>query len=183
MIRRNPRNNIRVVAMGKFILMMLLISVSNSSVAGEWKYDQSVDKMRGTNERYATLESTTRPNFEFPYSGGSVTTLLILATKDHYYVKLSTNKGQFLQKRMWFKFDNGPVIDSNSIGDLEVDDDDPRNVSLAIGYGNALVSKIMKSKHMTIEAEFYGGEKQPDRIQCRRIGYNQTSKGHRARFF
>lgn len=48
--------------MYKAILIMLLGVLSNSSLADEWKYVQSVDKMRGTQETYATLDSTNRLN-------------------------------------------------------------------------------------------------------------------------
>lgn len=42
----------------------------------------------------------------------------------------------------------------------------------SIGHANALVAKIRKSKRMTIEAEFYGGEKR--QIEFNVAGFDAT---------
>lgn len=139
------------------------VSSTTAQTISGWAYEQSQDTMRGTVTKYAVLKSTNKLDFSFPYNGGSTAELVIFGGKSNrYYVNLDIDKGQFLQRRMWFKFDNGPVLDSLKFGDLSVHEDGSADtVSIAQGNTRGFVQKIDKSSRLTIEAEFYkDGKKQ-----------------------
>ena len=84
----------------------------------EWEYRKDTDKMSGTAERYASIESSNKIEFEFPYNekGGSSFRLTIRNMgKGGDEVLLRVSKGQFLSsfgdsEKCRVKFDDDAAI-------------------------------------------------------------------------
>jgi hypothetical protein len=121
-----------------------------------WLYRESPDKMRGTNTRYASVQSINKLYFDLPYSGGSSATLMLRKSPEFGRdVILSIEKGQFLCNSydgctVAMRFDSGKVEKYSA-----VEPSDGSSDVLFLRPYEKIVSKLRNSKHLTIEAEFY----------------------------
>jgi len=73
-----------------------------------WSYRESTDKMDGSKEYFASITSTNKILFKFPYEvrGGSSFKLTVRNMKNKNEVLLSTEKGQFNGEKCRIKFDD-----------------------------------------------------------------------------
>jgi hypothetical protein len=145
-------------------LSVLTFNSLAQSTNSQWTYHVNEDKMRGTKSYYASLDSPTRLDFQFPYNGGSTVTLSVSSVKkDEYYVRIWINKGQFVVRSLLdvpeLKFDDEPVMKlakltgTNNIGSIA---EDGSGITLAYGSGGKrFAEKLKKSKRLVMDARFY----------------------------
>lgn len=95
-------------------LTIAILSCSAAKAAG-WTYQSANDKMRGTSETYAALQSEEVISLDFPYRGGSSLSV-ILRNSQRYgglNVMLQLSKGQLSCNyggcRVSAKFDEGKI--------------------------------------------------------------------------
>lgn len=122
----------------------------------DWVYETDIDKMDGTESKYASLISTNTLDFQFPYEGGSEFTLILRRNGDKTEdVLLSVDKGQFTpslmgEEKVRVKFDNNdPVYHSFSMAS------DGSSDVIFINNEKAFISKLKATHDLMIEAEFY----------------------------
>jgi len=106
--------------MRKFFLFALLFSALFSCIEEDgkkqnkqgWQYTTDVDKMDGSTSYFASVVSTNKVNFKFPYNGGSNFLLAIRNMKNKTEVLLKVSNGQFMPSNPFsletcrVKFDN-----------------------------------------------------------------------------
>lgn len=122
----------------------------------DWYYLDFEDDMTGRKTFLATIDSTNRVNFGFPYSGAQSATLKLRTHprwgKD---VILSISRGQFQCSSysgcsLLVRFDDEPPVRYSAV---EPSDNDSTYIFFQ-GYSN-FVGRMMKSKRVRIEAQFY----------------------------
>jgi len=128
--------------------------VAPAASKSKWTYSESVDEMRGTKTRLATLESTNELKFGFPYDGGTTQLMLRQRPQDGLNVILEV-KGQFVcnsfsDDKITAKFDDGPI---QSFGCAEPSSGGTG--TLFVKSEKRFLESLKKAKTLTIEAEFY----------------------------
>lgn len=131
-------------------------NAASKPVGKSWEYKESADKMRGSVDRFASIDSKNTVDFDFPYNGGSLLSLIIRDTaKDGLDILLQVSKGQFLCSYSGcfavFKFDDGamekvPLVQA---------DGGSSDVLFLVGDKKRLIKKIKNSKALMVEVEFY----------------------------
>lgn len=129
---------------------------SNTDIQQNWEYSSSEDKMTGKNSYYATIKSINVLNFDFPYSGNQHATLTF-RTHPQYGkdILFSIEKGQFLCGvvdgcTVLVKFDDSKPA-RYQVGQPS----DHSSATLFIHNYSGFVSKMLKSKKILIQAEFF----------------------------
>ncbi len=122
---------------------------------GRWSYNASYDQMRQITTVFATLESSSILNFDFPYNGGATPSIQLRKEGNgSSEAMLKIDKGQFMTSydgtRIAAKGDNGPVQyfegDESANGRSDI---------LFIEPASRLIALLKKSAHVTLEAPFY----------------------------
>lgn len=125
------------------------------SAENTWQYETIEDKM-GESSKVASIDANEKVQFDFPYNGGSIATLMIRKrSKDGVSIMLTLTKCQF----------NGTSLDDINIR-IKFDDEKPKTYTAGLPsdgssdlifiHGEAkLLEKMKTSKKMVIEAEFY----------------------------
>lgn len=155
---RAANNSTDVYTDAASIADQALAAANSASKPAEktWEYKEYADKMRGSVDRFASIESKNTVYFDFPYNGGSLLSLIIRDTaKDGEDIILQISKGQFLCSYSGcsavFKFDDGamdkvPLVQA---------DGGSADVLFLSGDKEEIIKKIKKSKILLIEVEFY----------------------------
>lgn len=135
--------------------IMLVVAVLPSS-GFSWRYDKTYDRMREEQTEWAYMESTNTLSFGFPYQGDSKANLVLARNKQQgLSVLLKVDRGQFNCSsvepcRVYAKFDTGKVLDF--YGNIPTDG---KADILFISPEAKMVDLLRKSKHLTLEAEFF----------------------------
>lgn len=136
----------------KMIFIPVLACVSLPAIA--WNYQESTDKMRNETTKYASITSSNKVSFGFPYQGGSTMELTI--RKSPKYGKdivIEISSGQFtcmMGCTIHMKFDNGKIERFSANGAADGSSD----VIFAKPFG-AILTKLQKAKKLVVEADFY----------------------------
>ncbi|MDR2224081.1 MAG: hypothetical protein LBE34_15300 [Flavobacteriaceae bacterium] len=121
----------------------------------KWSYGQEDDKMEGTTNYFATLESTNKPKFKFPYNGGATLSLTVRNMEGKNDVYLYLDKGQipisiYNSESIKFKFDDGKAINysySSATGAM--------NSYAFFSKNKELITKIKAAKKIMIEVPVF----------------------------
>jgi len=138
------------------LIAIMLITVVLPSSGFPWRYDSSYDHMRDEQTKLAYIESSTMLNFGFPYQGGSLASLILKENKRQgLIVALQVDKGQFNcsaveRCTVYAKFDTGKVLTFHGEPPAS-----GRASIILITPAAKVVDLLKKSKHLTLEAEFY----------------------------
>lgn len=135
------------------VILLILLAVNNSAMAGSWKYQQLKDEMRGTVSKIATKESINTVNFKFPYTGKQRGTLMVMNSKEVlFYVR----KGQVICQSgseygtclVLIKFDDGEAeyFNAKKIGD--------DSTTIAITE-NSFIAKLKNAKKIMLQVEIF----------------------------
>ncbi len=120
-----------------------------------WQYRNDVDKM-GDNYRFAEVQSSDILEFGSPYSGGSVSTLVVRKKGSDISIMYSISNGQIVSAN---------VVDGGSVR-VRFDNEEPRSYSISTSSDGSsdvfffdseeiLLKKIKKANKMVLEVEFY----------------------------
>lgn len=119
-----------------------------------WRYDRSVDEMRGTETRTACITASERLTFRFPYQGGSSAELCLRQKGRTFDVFVAVSRGQFIchlrDCPIALKVDEGAVI--------EVGGDPPESSShnmVFLRRGSTVRQKLLRARRFIVEATFY----------------------------
>jgi hypothetical protein len=149
-----PRKN------GRQVLHVVLAAIALGCIPhagaaeGNWRYSEDADKMRGTVTKFAAVDSQNQLQFDFPYQGGSVGTLMLRKSSRYGSdVILRIDRGQFscfMDCAVHVKFDNGKVerLGANSAADGST------GVIFLSPYGH-IVSRLKQAKRVIIEADYF----------------------------
>ena len=128
---------------------------TSGAAASNWNYSETKDEMRGATTYYAEIDSANELDFDFPYNGGSKSTLTIRKSPVHGTDVLIRINGQFTcnsysEDHVSVKFDNGP-IQKFSCGDPS----DGSTGVLFIRNSPRFIDAVKTSDKVVIEAEFF----------------------------
>jgi hypothetical protein len=123
--------------------------------SGNWRYTQSVDKMRDSTNRNAINYTTTILDFKFPYNGGTIAALGVREKNHVEEVTLSVRPGQFqcngqLDDEVTVKFDNGGLQKYKCFNT-----EDGAMTMIFLEDSSKFLTNLKNSKHLTIEVAFY----------------------------
>ncbi|AXY58475.1 hypothetical protein CDG60_12225 [Acinetobacter chinensis] len=128
-----------------------------------WKYETIKDEMRGIESKFATVVSTNKVDFDFPYSGGSNLMITLRKKGNETDVMVAISKGNFLCGfsgcEAAFKFDNGDV---QSITMSDPDSHAPDLIFVAYDKTkNKIIKQLKTSNKLVVEVPFFKeGKKQ-----------------------
>jgi len=116
-----------------------------------WSYRESTDKMDGSKEYFATITSTNKVLFKFPYEvkGGSSFDLTVRNMKNKNEVLLRAEKGQFNGDKCRVKFDD-TIVNYGFSGTSD-------HSSGLIFFDNPkkFIGSLKTAKKLNIECEFF----------------------------
>ncbi|MBO9612516.1 MAG: hypothetical protein J7619_07470 [Dyadobacter sp.] len=121
----------------------------------DWLYSDDVDRMTSKKRYFANTFATEEINFDFPYDGGTTFGLIVRHSDGQNDVMLRCDKCQFIYRigeanRLKVKFDEGApetfVFHETDNGSSEL---------IFIASADEFISRMKKSKHLLIGAEFY----------------------------
>jgi hypothetical protein len=120
----------------------------------KWYYSEKANEMDDNTTYFAQVEANEALEFEFPYNGGSIASIIIRSRNGNKDAMLQITKGQFMTKfdnnAIRVKFDkNKPVTYSFS------EPSDGSTTTIFIGNSNAFIQNLKKSSQTIIECEFY----------------------------
>lgn len=134
-----------------------LTGSASAPAAKRWEYGSSTDKMRGSTDKWATIDSDNEVNMDFPYNGGVTAHISVRTRKqDGTQVLFFVDKGQIQcseynsNHRLHVKFDDGKIgaySCSNS--------SDGSNETAFFEAPSAMLAKLKKSKRVMVEAEMF----------------------------
>lgn len=75
----------------KKVMITIVIFIFSSATAYGWEYATHLDKMRGTKDKLAYVNSINKVSFDFPYNGGSKLRMIINGPVVNFVI----SKGQF----------------------------------------------------------------------------------------
>ena len=119
----------------------------------EWVYQNSVDEMDGSTQKFAYLVSSNTVDFDFPYSGGSNLRIIIAGDCG---VGVGISKGQFNSNEfngtnyVTVRFDNDAPIKF-----LTFEPSDYSSDMLILGNSKTFIKLAKKAKRIKIEAPFF----------------------------
>jgi hypothetical protein len=120
----------------------------------EWRYDTNIDKMTGTQSRFAYLTSPSQFEFAFPYGGGSHGSLMIRQRKsDGLNVLFSISKGQIvcpLSCTVRVRFDEKSPMTFTGTPPA-----DHSSEALFLSPASKFVSELAKAKKTLVEVSYY----------------------------
>lgn len=123
--------------------------------AGPWVYGAHIDEMRGKVTNYASVDSSDRLDFQFPYQGGAMPSLFV-RWNDGLEIFVKVDKGQFRcdedrDSTVYVKFDAGQI---QTVRCSEASDG-IRNV-IFLDFRPDFWMDLKYSQIMTMEASFFG---------------------------
>ncbi len=124
-------------------------------VSSKWIYETNETKM-GESQKFAQIKSDDILDFDFPYQGGSESTLTVRKQKGQTDIYYQVSKGQIVSVN---PVDGGTVR-------VKFDDEKPMNISASgasdyssdiifLNSTSKLISKLKSAKKMIIEVKFY----------------------------
>ncbi len=124
-------------------------------IPSKWMYETNETKM-GESQKFAQIKSDDILDFDFPYQGGSESTLTVRRQKGQTDIYYQVSKGQIVSASpidggsIRVKFDNEKpmTIGVNGASDYSSD-------IIFLDSTSKLISKLKSSKKMVIEVEFY----------------------------
>lgn len=124
-------------------------------IPSKWIYETNETKM-GETQKFAQIKSDDILDFDFPYQGGSESTLTVRRQKGQTDIYYQVSKGQIVSVSpvdggtIRVKFDNEKpmTIGVNGASDYSSD-------IIFLDSTSKLISKLKSSKKMVIEVEFY----------------------------
>jgi hypothetical protein len=132
---------------------------NNDEKTAKWTYSENTDKMEGTKQYFASITSTNKIDFEFPYEGGSTFDIIVRNKGVENEVLLIVSKGQFMtsisgDETLKVKFDDNKPENYiyNSASDASMD-------VVFIDNSKKFIDNLKKSKKLMIEANFYNAGK------------------------
>ena len=148
---------VKVMAAAVIVLLAWVVTPAWSEEA-LWIYSQSVDQMRGGTTITAKLSSENTLHFEFPYDASNNRASLWLWKIDStgQQMGVSVDSGQFscnefAGDRIAIKIDDDPI----DYVECETGAEGVTDIIYFGGDVRPLVSRILTSKRLIIEAEFY----------------------------
>jgi hypothetical protein len=137
---------------------------TNAAPADRWSYREEDDKMRGTKNYYASVNSENELSFDFPYDGGSRGQLMLSDENGAFGVYLTISKGQIDCNPDAYPDQISIKVDDESVRGLSCwpsDDGKTDRVLLGRLGGDEFLTEIRRSHKIIIEASFYqAGRKQ-----------------------
>lgn len=130
-----------------------------TTLASDWEYSETADKMRGETTYLASLTSSNSVPFKFPFDGGSKLAIVLKQKKNDFSIQLRISKGQFQSADVGAtgiqaKFDDGKI--ATYIVDPPADNStDIFFVREFDGYSKRFYSNLQKSKKLIVEVGFY----------------------------
>lgn len=122
-------------------------------IKNNWSYSEHVDKMTSKKVYSATSKANNLLDFEFPYDGGSIATIVI-RKNNSTDVMLNVSKGQFKSNysggTIRARFDDNPAKSYKT----SPASDGSSDVLFILNESN-FIANIKRSKKLLIEAEFY----------------------------
>jgi hypothetical protein len=127
---------------------------ATEAAQSRWRYDRSVDDMRGTATLTACITASSRLTFQFPYQGGSSAELCLRQTGRTFDAFISVSRGQFIchvsDCPIALKVDEGAVI--------EVGGNPPDSAAHDIVFlrrGSTVRQSLVRARRFIVEATFY----------------------------
>ena len=124
-----------------------------------WSTGQNVDKMDGTVEKWAMIDSTNKISMKFPYQGGSSASIIVF---DNKHVKIFISKGQVMCSnysgcKVRIKFDDEKPSTFSAVGP---DNGQSNYVFLtggqySDGSASRFIKKLATANKVLIEMEIY----------------------------
>jgi len=158
--------------MKKLMVLVVALQVALPAFAGEWRYTESKDAMRGTVSTTAFLPSSNKVDFKFPYQGGAEL-IVSIARKNSSDgrstcgynqcsgVILSITKGQFACMSM-HENDTGQTVcyvsakfDDGAIEKFVVKESSATSWWLRHDSNIRFLERLQSAKTLTIEANFH----------------------------
>lgn len=136
--------------MKKVVVALLAVALSAPAFAGNWRYGDSKDEMRGTSQHFAGVSSLNTVKLDFPYEGGT-TVDLVISSGNTLSVFLNLHNGQFDCRggacAVSYKFDDGkvetPATSSSS------------NTAIFMDNPQAFLDELRKAKRLIVEVPIY----------------------------
>ena len=124
------------------------------AIDSNWRYQVEEDKMTSKKTYLAYTQAKELLEFDFPYNGGSVATLILRKKRGLTNVCIKVSKGQFYgtydDKKVRVRFDKlSPTYNSYS------EASDGSSDIIFLDNERPFIAKIKKHKTLLIEAEFY----------------------------
>ncbi|MDB4905079.1 MAG: hypothetical protein JWQ63_4360 [Mucilaginibacter sp.] len=138
----------------KFLSLSILLLPIFCRAQSVWKYSEHIDQKTSKSIYVATLTSSNKLNFKFPYDGGQAGIIEVDNINGHNQVLLSVTKGQFATG------ENGMNIT------IKFDDKKPKmfrcgnmpsgqSDEIYIDADKRFITKVKQAKVILIQAAFY----------------------------
>lgn len=134
------------------------VSPTPNSIKENWTYQTKKDEMRNSETKFAITDSSNKVDFEFPYNGGSILSLIVRKNSGGNDVYITISKGQFLCSsfddcEVGFRFDDDKIMSVTMVGS-DSHDSDVLFVKLD-STENKVINRLKTSKKLIIEPKFY----------------------------
>lgn len=124
------------------------------AIDSNWTYQVDEDKMTSKKSYIAYTQAKELLEFDFPYNGGSVASLILRKKRGVTNVYIKVSKGQFHgtydDKKIRVRFDKLPAT-FNSYSEAS----DGSSDIIFLNNEKSFIAKIKKHKTLLVEAEFY----------------------------
>lgn len=140
--------------MKKLLMVVVMLIFSCSAIAGDWKYQEHHDEMRGTMSKEAYTVSLNKVDFPFPYNGGSSMRLYLTQSNN------ATDPGTSIvfisipsqvdceNCKISVKFDDGQIEVYRAFGNKSA-------LMIETSDRKQFLEKLKNAKKLIIEAGFY----------------------------
>ena len=120
-----------------------------------WTFQTDTDKMTSKERYFATVAAINKLEFDSPYDGGSIATIMLRNQNKKNEILLQIDKGQFVCSSsdgcsINVRFDDSPAIKFNG-----TEPSDGSSALLFIAPEKKFIANLKKAKKIIVQAEFY----------------------------